>query len=152
MSKKICVDKAHRRLTLYENDRLLFACPVALSLCPTQKKQKEGDLKTPEGTYFCCLKKGKGKFGPSLGVSYPNVQDAQNGIEHHILDESLLPLFEQSEAQKTRPPWGTPLGGEIFIHGCGAQKDWTKGCIALNDTDMCALYLLTPLQCEIVIF
>ena len=35
------------------------------------------------------------------------------------------------------PPWGTPLGGRVGIHGYGGrplvQVDWTEGCIAISD-------------------
>ena len=38
------------------------------------------------------------------------------------------------------PPWDTPLGGEIFIHGGGSGSDWTWGCVALDDDDVRELY------------
>ncbi len=33
----------------------------------------------------------------------------------------------------SQPPWDTPLGGEIGLHGGGAGTDWTLGCIALDN-------------------
>ena len=38
------------------------------------------------------------------------------------------------------PPQETPLGGDIYIHGGGTGKDWTLGCVALEDEDIRALY------------
>jgi lipoprotein-anchoring transpeptidase ErfK/SrfK len=44
------------------------------------------------------------------------------------------------------PPWGTPLGGNIGIHGYGrrrdrarehaAGRDWTDGCIAVTNEEI----------------
>ena len=68
---RITVEKQKRRLTLTDGDRTLFSCPVALGSAPMGPKRAAGDGKTPEGEYYVCLKK-MGKYGPSLGVSYPN--------------------------------------------------------------------------------
>ena len=62
-----------------------------------------------------------------------------------ILSFSLSPaplvVFFFAEATK-RPPWGTSLGGEIYIHGGGNAPDWTAGCIALSDADMAVLFAM----------
>ena len=74
---RILIEKAARRLTvLGEQNETLLSCAAALGPCPVGPKEREGDGKTPEGLYFVCLKK-MGKYGPSLGVSYPSVRDAQ---------------------------------------------------------------------------
>ncbi|MFR5856107.1 MAG: L,D-transpeptidase family protein [Lachnospiraceae bacterium] len=39
-----------------------------------------------------------------------------------------------------RPPWGTALGGEIYLHEGGTASDWTQGCIALESADMARLF------------
>jgi lipoprotein-anchoring transpeptidase ErfK/SrfK len=39
-----------------------------------------------------------------------------------------------------KPPQDTPLGGLIYIHGNGAQRDWTLGCIALENENMKDLF------------
>ena len=99
---RIVIEKAARRLTVAGDggDRL-FSCPVALGNCPIGPKEREGDGKTPEGTYFVCLKK-RGKYGPSLGVSYPNEADARRcGAA-----EELIACIRERAAQKQRPPYG----------------------------------------------
>ena len=142
---RIAIEKAARRLRVEgDGGEVLFACPIALGSCPTGPKEWEGDGKTPEGVYFVCLKK-RGKYGPSLGISYPNEADARrNGAT-----EELISCIRQRTEQKQRPPWGTALGGEIYIHGGGADRDWTAGCVALNDSDAESLYALVPLGTEI---
>ncbi|MBQ9198503.1 MAG: L,D-transpeptidase [Clostridia bacterium] len=44
------------------------------------------------------------------------------------------------EPEKKTPPWGTGLGGEIYLHGGGTGRDWTAGCIALSDENMASLF------------
>ncbi|MBQ9264958.1 MAG: L,D-transpeptidase [Clostridia bacterium] len=144
---RIVIEKAARRLTL-RNDagQVLFTAPIALGSCPAGPKERSGDGKTPEGTYFVCLKK-MGKYGPSLGISYPNEQDAQR----MGAGEELIACIRDRAQKGERPPWGTALGGEIYIHGGGTAWDWTAGCIALRDGDAQFLYNQTPLGTPIQI-
>lgn len=136
---KIVIEKSKRLLALYGASGVLcLQCPVALGFAPVGHKQKEGDGKTPEGEYYVCLKRETGKFGCALGISYPSFGDAQAAG----LDEELLALFEKAQSAQKRPPWGTPLGGEIYIHGGGTASDWTAGCVALDAGDMEKLFSL----------
>ncbi len=144
---RITVEKKKRRLTLTADDgTTLFSCPAALGAAPEGPKGAAGDGRTPEGNYFVCLKKA-GKYGPALGVSYPNEEDARRaGAE-----EALIACIRDRAAKGLRPPWGTALGGEIYIHGGGADRDWTAGCIALSDQDAETLYALVPAGTPITI-
>ena len=144
---RIVIEKARRRLTLLDDAAgEMLRCPIGLGRCPIGTKNRKGDGKTPEGMYFVCLKK-QGKYGPALGVSYPNGADAaRTGA-----DAALAACIRAREAAGERPPWGTALGGEIYIHGGGAERDWTAGCIALSDADAERLYQLTPLGTAIEI-
>ena len=146
MKMKIIVEKEKRKLTLYDREKAVFSCAVALGFSPVGNKEKEGDGKTPEGRYFVCLKK-RGKYGPSLGINYPSAADA---LRLHA-DEELLACIREREAQGVRPPWGSPLGGEIYIHGGGNDRDWTAGCIALADADAEKLYVLCEAGTEVEI-
>lgn len=140
--KHIVIDKQNRRLQLREGGRMLFSCPIALGFAPVGHKQKQGDGKTPVGEYCIAFKRGMGKYGASLALNYPNGLDAKEGVKKGRLSPDLLPLFEEAEQAKHRPPWGTALGGEIYIHGGGRASDWTAGCIALDNGDATALFLL----------
>ncbi|MBR3108356.1 MAG: L,D-transpeptidase [Clostridia bacterium] len=142
---RIQIEKAARRLTLFnDGDEILLTFPIALGQCPVGPKEKEGDGKTPEGRYFVCLKK-IGKYGPALGVSYPGEQDARRVNA----PEEFIACIRKRVKTGERPPWGSALGGEIYIHGGGTATDWTAGCIALNDSDALALYDMTPLGTQI---
>ena len=143
----LLIEKGRRRLTLTDGGgKTLLQCAVALGSAPIGPKEKQGDGKTPEGAYFVCLKK-MGKWGPSLGISYPNEADALRGGA----DAELLRCIREKAARGERPPWGSPLGGEIFIHGGGTDGDWTAGCVALEDAQARELYDLTPLGTKIII-
>lgn len=142
----IRIEKSARRLTLLSDGQTIFNASIALGPHPEGPKEREGDGRTPEGRYFVCLKK-IGKYGPSLGVSYPNEEDALRASA----DAALLACIRERAARLERPPWGSALGGEIYIHGGGTSADWTQGCIALSDEDAAALYARTPLGTEIEI-
>lgn len=152
MMNKIVIEKEKRCLSVYdaEGQRLLH-CRVALGRVPTGHKQCEGDGKTPEGAYFVCLKREKGKYGLSLGISYPSLLDANTAVTEGRLDVSLLYLFEEAERKIKRPPWGTSLGGEIYIHAGGSDRDWTAGCIALDEADMEKLFAMIEHGDEVLI-
>lgn len=141
---QIIIHKAARTLTLWNNDSTLFTCRIALGSQPEGPKRMQGDGKTPEGDYFICLVKEAGKYGRSLGLSYPNPQDAQTAYAEGRIDERTLENVQAAHAERRRPPWGSPLGGEIYIHEGGAQTDWTAGCIALESADMDELFSYWP--------
>ena len=141
---QIIIHKAARTLTLLNNGSTLFTCRIALGSQPEGPKRMQGDGKTPEGRYFICLVKEAGKYGRSLGLSYPNPQDAQTAYAEGRIDERTLENVQAAHAERRRPPWGSPLGGEIYIHEGGAQTDWTAGCIALESADMDELFSYWP--------
>jgi murein L,D-transpeptidase YafK len=119
----VLVEKAERRLTLIRDGQAYRSYPVSLGREPVGHKQREGDLRTPEGKYIldwrnpdsCCYK--------SLHVSYPNEQD------------------QRLAAERNEDP-----GGLIMIHGQENGRGWlgwlgpylyrTHGCIAVRNTHM----------------
>ena len=62
--------------------------------------------------------------------------DAAQGV----IDKPTLCAVEAAVAQGRRPPWGTPLGGEIYLHEGDVAADWSAGCISLAAEDMAVLY------------
>ena len=137
---RILILKSQRVLILTDEGRELLRARVALGRIPTGAKQREGDLKTPEGVYQICLAKEQGKYGLSLGINYPNAEDAHSGYEQGMIDLQTLHEVETAIAQGRRPPWGTRLGGEIHLHEGAVDIDWTAGCAALLPEDMAVLF------------
>ncbi len=137
----IRVYKARRRLeAINDMGQGLFSAGVALGRAPEGPKQAEGDGRTPEGRYRLCLIKEKGKYGRSLGLSYPGPEDADAALKEGRIDPPTHQAILQAHSKGARPPWGTPLGGEIYLHGGGTASDWTQGCIALEDGDIEVLF------------
>jgi murein L,D-transpeptidase YafK len=128
---RILVEKSDRRMTLFENDRVLRRYRVALGVEPVGPKQVEGDQRTPEGRYRIVARNPRSDFFLSLLVSYPDAGDLER-------------------ARRT----GAKPGGAIMIHGLPnqprqspeyyAKTDWTDGCIALSNADMMEVWMLVP--------
>ena len=148
---QLIIRKAQRTLELVKQNETVLACRVALGREPVGAKRMECDGKTPEGLYTICLVKEEGKYGRSLGVSYPNLQDAQAAFAEGRIDERTLANVQAACEERRRPPWGSPLGGEIYIHEGGADRDWTQGCIALETQDMDALFPYWPQVQQVLI-
>ena len=137
---RIVVHKAARTLELHQGDVVVKTYKTGLGFSPVGPKQKRGDGKTPEGNYFICVKNPQSRFYLSLGISYPSPADAAVALTSKTITRADHDRIVSAHARKTTPPWNTPLGGEIFIHGNGSSSDWTLGCIALTDADMKDLY------------
>jgi murein L,D-transpeptidase YafK len=117
------VKKSENRMFLMENDRVVKEYHVVFGANPKGHKLQEGDEKTPEGTYTLDYKKEDSSFHRAMHISYPNKQDKANAKKR-----------------------GVSPGGFIMIHGqpnglgwlapVSQQFNWTKGCIALTNSEM----------------
>jgi L,D-peptidoglycan transpeptidase YkuD (ErfK/YbiS/YcfS/YnhG family) len=67
------------------------------------------------------------------------------------LSGSEYRAISAASARRERPPQGTRLGGDIFLHGGGAHEDWTLGCIAIDDGDIEQLFRTVPVRTPISI-
>jgi murein L,D-transpeptidase YafK len=149
---EIKVYKSNRRLELYSKGEFLGRFKIALGSNSIGDKEKEGDRKTPEGEYYICTRNDKSKYTLSLGISYPNIKDAQKGLNQKLIDKSTFNYISQAINNKKRPPWDTELGGEIMVHGGGNNTDWTWGCIALSDEDIRILWEYVTIGTSITIY
>lgn len=149
---RIEIYKVKRELILYSNNKMVRTYRIGLGFSPEGPKQIQGDGRTPEGTYFVCVKNPKSKYYLSLGISHPNGQDAQHGLTAGLISPAEYQKIIEAEEQGKCPPWNTKLGGEIFIHGRGSASDWTLGCIALDDEHMRELYDATSIGTPVTIF
>jgi len=126
----VVVDKSDRKLILYKAGRVLREFDVALGQMPNGPKQREGDFKTPEGKYYLDGRNTNSDYFLSIHVSYPNDADRA-----------------RARAQGVDP------GGQIVIHGLPneprydvrhyKETDWTDGCIAVSNSDMIDIWLMT---------
>jgi len=139
---RIVVQKSARTLELFDGNSLVKTYKISLGKSPVGDKETEGDGKTPEGEFYVFTKNEKSKFHLSLGLSYPNAEDANRGLAANLITESERDTILEAIADKKMPPQNTKLGGEIYIHGGGTDGDWTQGCIALNDSDIKELFAI----------
>lgn len=138
--QRIVVFKAQRRLELQTDSKPVKTYRIGLGFEPTGPKTKQGDGRTPEGTYYVCVKNAHSQYTLSLGLSYPGPGDATRGLAAGTITKAQLAAIVAADKKRTTPPWNTALGGEIFIHGKGSGTDWTLGCIALDDPDIRELF------------
>jgi tetratricopeptide (TPR) repeat protein len=128
---KILVEKEKRRLTLISKGEVLKTYKIALGGNPIGPKERQGDNKTPEGTYLVDSRNKDSRYHLSLHISYPNEKDKRRARE-----------------------LGVSPGGDIMIHGIKngfswvgdlhTEVDWTKGCIAVTDEEILEIEKLAP--------
>jgi murein L,D-transpeptidase YafK len=131
VADRILVEKAARKLTLFQNSRALKSYSVALGREPVGAKEFEGDQRTPEGIYTVDFHKADSDYHRALHISYP---------EQHDIDRAA--------AQ------GLSAGSDIMIHGLPnghgwigrfhRRADWTAGCIAVADFEIEEIYRAVP--------
>jgi hypothetical protein len=127
---RVVVVKSERRLYLKRGEEILREMEIALGQEPTGHKQREGDLRTPEGRYYLDRRNVDSEYFLSIRISYPGPEDLRRARE-----------------------LGVDPGGQIMIHGQPNEprypehyylsNDWTEGCIAVSDADMIDIWLMT---------
>lgn len=130
---KVLVDKSARTLSLLRDGKAVWTTAVSLGKNPVGQKRREGDQRTPEGTYKLIWGNDASTHHRSLLVSYPNKKQAARAVAN-----------------------GQDAGGGIMIHG---QRYWwrwltrsplTNGCIGVSNLAMdviwSAVALGTPIE------
>ena len=75
-----------------------------------------------------------------MRLSYPNIEDARRGLATRLISTEDYWQIVRRIRVGGKPPQHTKLGGSIRIHGGGSTRDWTLGCVALEDTDVADLF------------
>jgi len=130
IADEVIVRKSQRRLYLMRDGKVLRSYRISLGLEPQGPKERAGDFRTPEGHYFLTRRNPRSDYFLSILVSYPGPEDRARAQRRHI-----------------------DPGGEIMLHGLPnilrhkpafyEHSDWTDGCIALSDSDMVEVWLMT---------
>jgi murein L,D-transpeptidase YafK len=147
---RIIITKHTRTLTVFDGEEQVLRIPVVLGKNPADK-QREGDLATPEGEFYVCYKNPDSKYHRFLGLSYPNIEDAERGLRENLIAPVEFEQIREAVTQKKCPPWKTALGGEIGLHGPCPNVTWTHGCIAMTVDQIERLYDLLDLGDEVII-
>lgn len=141
----VVVLKSKRQLHLFDGDDLVRTYPIALGPNPVGDKVRLGDGRTPEGLFRICSKKPDSRYDRFLGLDYPAAEVACRGAASGLLTAGEAESILAAAAEGRCPPWTTPVGGAIGIHGCGADgvrqgDDWTAGCIAVSNAHLRELF------------
>ena len=147
---RIVIEKSAHLLTAYDGDKPAKVYRAAVG-SGRADKVREGDRCTPEGEFYVCSKNPRSRFVLSLGLSYPNIEDATRGLRDALITRRQHDAIVRAIRSGGQPPWKTPLGGEIMIHGSGSARDWTLGCVALDDDDIRELYAAIPVGTPVTI-
>jgi len=138
LADKVVIEKAKRELHLIKDGEPFRTFRISLGLVAIGDKQREGDFKTPEGLYTLDRRNPNSEFFLSIHVSYPNSEDVRS-----------------ARAKGVEP------GGAIMIHGQPNEptrseayyrtQDWTNGCVAVSNSDMIDIWLMTEANTPIEI-
>ena len=130
LADKVVVEKGARKLHLVKDGKAFRTFRIALGIRPIGDKKIEGDFKTPEGTYLLDARNPNSEYFLSIHISYPDGRDYREAKER-----------------------GLDPGGAIMIHGQPNEptrseayyrtQDWTNGCIAVSNSDMIDIWLMT---------
>lgn len=136
---QVVVRKSERKLALLSRGKTIREYRIALGGSPTGHKYREGDQRTPEGLYVLNWRNPNSRFYKAIHISYPNELDK-------YVSRQL----------------GYDPGGMIMIHGLPnyirservrrqyANRDWTHGCIAVQNHEMDEIWRLvrdgTPIR------
>ena len=148
---QIVVLKSKRRLELYSDGKQVRVYKVGLGLNPVPDKVRQGDRATPEGEFYVFTKNNRSAFYLSLGISYPNAEDAARGLRDKLISRAQHDAIVRAIKRKATPPQNTALGGNIYIHGNGAGSDWTWGCVALENEHIKELFDAIPVGTPVTI-
>lgn len=131
VADRVLVEKNDRKLHLLKDGVAFRTFQIALGISPVGDKEQEGDQKTPEGVYTLDGRNSDSDYFLSIHISYPSAADRLDAISH-----------------------GVDPGGQIMIHGQPnepkyseayyREEDWTDGCIAVSNSDMIDIWLMTP--------
>jgi murein L,D-transpeptidase YafK len=127
----VLVEKTKRRLTLFSDGQVLKRYKISLGREPVGAKVRSGDNRTPEGLYYIDYRIQDSDYHMALHISYPNEVDTRRARQ-----------------------MGYSPGGSIMLHGLKNNDkeiayyhgyfDWTKGCIAVTNTEIEEIWQLVP--------
>lgn len=146
------VYKSERKLVLYNDEEIIGVFKTALGFSTVGDKEKEGDGKTPEGKFVICYVNEKTPYLYFYGLNYPNLKDAERGLKQGLISQEEYQQIVAASQSDGIPLWNTYLGGEVGIHGGGNWLDWTKGCVAVSDTDILTLKSFLRVGTSVEIF
>jgi len=130
VADKVVIEKADRKLHLLQDGEIFRTFAIALGIRPVGDKKQEGDFKTPEGEYKLDVRNENSDFFLSIHVSYPSRKDLRDAINLGVEPGGSIMIHGQPN---------TPIHSETYYQ----TQDWTNGCIAVSNSDMIDIWLMT---------
>jgi murein L,D-transpeptidase YafK len=131
LADSVVVSKSARMLYLMRNREVLRSYKVSLGLRPDGHKQFEGDYRTPEGSYRLVRRNPNSEYFLSIEISYPNKDDVARARKQGLRPGGAIMIHGQPNTPRKAPDYYSNV-------------DWTEGCIAVTNSDMVEIWLMTP--------
>ena len=140
----IIVDKSDYELKVYDDEGWYATYPIVFGSKDLSDKMREGDKRTPTGSFKVILKKIHPKWGPELLLDYPTPESFRR--------------FNERKA-KGLIPKAAKIGDGIAIHATRPEEEWTvdnfynwtDGCVSVKYTEMKDLFSYIPVGTPVTI-
>lgn len=127
---KIVIKKSKKTLYTYSNGKIVDSYKISMGKNWNKgHKLRQGDNKTPEGTYKISYKQYSKNFYKSLKISYPNKKDINQARNKGYSPGGYIMIHGQ-------PRWNAKGLADNYM----LNNDWTAGCVALRNTDIDKLF------------
>jgi murein L,D-transpeptidase YafK len=130
VADQVIIDKSDRDLYLLDGGKIIRTFKIALGIRPEGDKQEEGDFKTPEGEYLLDIRNPNSDYFLSIHVSYPSAADRREASAKGLAPGGAIMIHGQPN---------DPSRSETYYR----TQDWTNGCIAVSNSDMIDIWLMT---------
>ncbi len=140
----IIISKKDYELKVFDEEGWYATYPIVFGSKDLGDKMREGDKRTPTGSFKVIMKKINKKWGQELLLDYPN-------------DESYR-RFKERKA-KGLIPANARIGDGIAIHATRKEEEWTidnyynwtDGCVSVKYSEMEDLYSYIPVGTPVTI-
>ena len=139
LADEVIVKKSERKLYLIDENKIIRTYDIALGLVPEGHKQREGDFRTPEGTYQLTRRRIHSDYFMAIQISYPNQEDIARASAKGLSAGSAIMIHGQPDEPKNSPSYYKAF-------------DWTNGCIAVSNAAMVDIWQLTAKNTPITIY
>lgn len=128
---RVVVLKREHKMMLLSGTEMVKSYSVALGRGGLGAKQRQGDRRTPEGTYRIDWRNPSSKFHLALHISYPRQLDRVRAASLRASPGANIEIHGL-------PPAFSWVGSNHRI------VDWTDGCIAVTDSEIEEIWQLVP--------
>ena len=130
VADRVLIEKGARKLHLLQGGEIFRTFEIALGIVPVGDKKEEGDFKTPEGRYLLDIRNPDSDFFLSIRISYPNAADRREAAVAGVDPGGAIMIHGQPNV---------PTRSEAYYR----TQDWTNGCVAVSNSDMIDIWLMT---------